>query len=141
MYKSSLKILELEPGDYHTLLSGSVAGHKVRIVLDTGASHSCVDKLFVNQVFPEMNLERNEGVNAGIASTGFEVLVADLPDVRIGRFHLKTFPNTAVIDFSHINGAYRMLHRKPIQMILGNDFCVNHKAVIDYARKLFLFQK
>ena len=141
MYKSSLKILELEPGDYHTLLNGSVGGHRVRIVLDTGASHSCIDKLFVNQVFPEMNLERNEGVNAGIASTGFEVLVADLPDVRIGRFHLKTFPNTAVIDFSHINGAYRMLHRKPVQMILGNDFCVKHKAVIDYDRKLFFFQK
>ncbi|MBP5496238.1 MAG: aspartyl protease family protein [Bacteroidales bacterium] len=141
MYKTPIKILQLEKGDYHTLLSGSVGGHRVRIVLDTGASHSCIDKLFVNQIFPEMNLERNEGVNAGIASTGFEVLVADLPDVRIGRFHLKTFPNTAVIDFSHINGAYRMLHRKPFQMILGNDFCVNHKAVIDYDRELFLFQK
>ena len=131
----------MEKGDYHTLLHGSVDGHHVRIVLDTGASHSCVDKLFVNQYFPEMNMEKNEGVNAGIASTGFEVLVADLPDVRIGRFHLKTFPNTAVIDFSHINGAYRMLHRKPIQMILGNDFCVRHNAVIDYDRRLFLFQK
>ena len=141
MYKTPIKILQLEKGDYHTLLHGSVDGHRVRIVLDTGASHSCVDKLFVNQYFPEMNMEKNEGVNAGIASTGFEVLVADLPDVRIGRFHLKIFPNTAVIDFSHINGAYRMLHRKPIQMILGNDFCVRHNAVIDYDRRLFLFQK
>ena len=141
MYKTPLKILQLEKGDYHTLLHGSVGGHRVRIVLDTGASHSCIDKLFVNEVFPEMILEKNEGVNAGIASTGFEVLVADLPDVRIGRYRQKLFPKTAVIDFSHINGAYRMLHRKPIQMILGNDFCVNHKAVIDYDRKLFVFQK
>ena len=94
MYKTPIKILQLEKGDYHTLLHGSVDGHHVRIVLDTGASHSCVDKLFVNQYFPEMNMEKNEGVNAGIASTGFEVLVADLPDVRIGRFHLKTFPPT-----------------------------------------------
>ena len=141
MYKTPIKILQLEKCDYNTLLHGSVGGHRVRIGLDTGASHSCVDKLFVNQYFPEMNMEKNEGVNAGIASTGFEVLVADLPDVRIGRFHLKTFPNTAVIDFSHINGAYRMLHRKPIQMILGNDFCVRHNAVIDYDRRQFLFQK
>ena len=80
-------------------------------------------------------------MNAGIASTGFEVLVADLPDVRIGRYRQKLFPKTAVIDFSHINGAYRMLHRKPIQMILGNDFCVNHKAVIDYDQKTFSFQQ
>ena len=141
MYKTPIKILQLEKGDFHTLLNGTVAGHKVRIVLDTGASHSCIDKQFVNQVFPQMNLEKNEGVNAGIGGTGFEVLVADLPDVRIGRFHVKTFQNAAVIDFTYINDAYRKLHRKPIQMILGNDFCVNHNAVIDYENNRFCFQK
>lgn len=141
MYTTPLKILQLEKGDYHTLLNGSVGGHKVRMVLDTGASHSCIDKLFVNQMFPDMNLERNDGVNAGIGGTGFEVMIADLPDFRLGRYHQDLFPNTAVIDFAHINNAYRMLHRKPIQMILGNDFCVNHKASIDYDRKLFSFQK
>ena len=101
MYKTPLKILQLEKGDFHTLLNGTVAGHKVRIVLDTGASHTCVDRQFVNEILPDLHLEANEGVNAGIGGTGFEVLVADLPDVRIGRFHLKTFPNTAVIDFTH----------------------------------------
>jgi hypothetical protein len=141
MYKTPLKILQLEKGDFHTLLNGTVAGHKVRIVLDTGASHTCVDRQFVNEILPDLHLEANEGVNAGIGGTGFEVLVADLPDVRIGRFHLKTFPNIAVIDFSHINNAYRKLRRKPIQLILGNDFCVNHKAVIDYDKRLFVFQK
>lgn len=141
MYTTPIKILQLEKGDFHTLLNGTVAGHMVRIVLDTGASHTCVDRQFVNEILPDLHLEANEGVNAGIGGTGFEVLVADLPDVRIGRFHLKSFPNTAVIDFSHINGAYRMLHRKPIQLILGNDFCVNHKAVINYERKTFSFQQ
>lgn len=140
IYQTSLKILQLEKGDYHTLLKGSVGGHKLRIVLDTGASHSCIDKQFVNQLFPDMNMEKNEGVNAGIGGMGFEVLVADLPDFRLGRYHQKTFPNTAVIDFTHINNAYRMLHRKPVQMILGNDFCITHKAVIDYGRNTFLFQ-
>jgi len=141
MYTTPIKILQLEKGDFHTLLNGTVAGHQVRIVLDTGASHTCVDRQFVNEILPGLHLEANEGVNAGIGGTGFEVLVADLPDVRIGRFHLKTFPNTAVIDFSYINDAYRKLHRKPIQLILGNDFCVKHKAVIDYENNRFCFQK
>lgn len=141
MYKSSFKILELEEGDYHTLLSGSVAGVKIRIVLDTGASHSCIDKQFVSQLFPDREMEKNEGVNAGIGGTGFEVLVTDLPDFKIGHYHLKTMQNIAVIDFSHINAAYRALHLKPVQMILGNDFCIHHKAIIDYHQNLFLFQK
>ena len=134
-----MKILQLEKGDYHTLLNGSVGGHKIRIVLDTGASHSCVDKLFVSQMFPELNLEPNEGVNAGIGGIGFEVLVADLPDFRLGRYRQKVFPNAAVIDFTHINAAYQFLHRKPVQMILGNDFYIQHKAVIDYGRNKLVF--
>lgn len=141
MYKSSLKIVELEKGDYHTLLNGSVAGVKIRIVLDTGASHSCVDKQFVNQILPELQMETNEGVNAGIGGTGFEVLVTDLPDFKIGHYHQKIMENIAVIDFTHINMAYQTLKQKPVQMILGNDFCIHHKAIIDYDRNLFLFQK
>ena len=121
-YQSSLKIVELEKGDYHTLLNGSVAGVKIRIVLDTGASHSCVDKQFVNQILPELQMEANEGVNAGIGGSGFEVLVADLTDFKLGRFHQKLLENVAVIDFTHINTAYHTLKQKPVQMMLGNDF-------------------
>lgn len=141
MYKSSLKIVELEKGDYHTLLNGSVAGVKIRIVLDTGASHSCVDKQFVNQILPELQMETNEGVNAGIGGSDFEVLVADLPDFKLGRYHKRRLENIAVIDFMHINTAYQTLKQKPVQMILGNDFCVNHKAVIDYENNRLCFQK
>ena len=141
MYKSSLKILELESGDYHTLLNGSVAGIKIRIVLDTGASHSCIDKSFVNQLFPNSELEKNEGVNAGIGGTDFEVLVTDLPDFKIGHYHQQIMQNIAVIDFSHINTAYETLHFKPVQMILGNDFCVTHKAIIDYENNRLCFRK
>ena len=141
MYKSSLKVTELEPGDYHTLLNGSVAEKRIRIVLDTGASHSCIDKQFVNQLFPDREMEKNDGVNAGIGGSDFEVLVTNLPDFKIGHYHQKLMENIAVIDFTHINMAYEALHLKPVQMILGNDFCVNHQAIIDYEQKLFIFQK
>ena len=141
MYKSLLKIVELEKGDFHTLLNGSVAGVKIRIVLDTGASHSCVDQQFVNQILPDLQMEANEGVNAGIGGSNFEVLVANLPNFKLGRYHKNLLENIAVIDFTHINTAYQTLKQKPVQMILGNDFCVMHKAVIDYEKNELLFQK
>ena len=140
MYKTPIKILQLEKGDYHTLLNGSLAGVKIRIVLDTGASHSCVDKQFVNLTLPNLVMENNEGVNAGIGGTGFEVLVADLPDFKLGRFRQSILENIAIIDFTHINTAYQSLKQKPVQMILGNDFCVTHKAVIDYENNSFCFR-
>lgn len=141
MYQSSLRILQLEEGDFHTLLNGSVAGQKIRIILDTGASHSCIDKQFVSQLFPDREMERNEGVNAGIGGADFEVLVTDLPNFKIGHYQQKVLENVAVIDFSHINTAYVALHLKPVQMILGNDFCVNHKAIIDYGQNKLIFHR
>lgn len=141
MYQSSLRILQLKEGDFHTLLNGSVAGQKIRIILDTGASHSCIDKQFVSQLFPDREMEKNEGVNAGIGGADFEVLVTDLPDFKIGHYQLKVLENVAVIDFSHVNTAYEALHLKPVQMILGNDFCVNHKAIIDYGQNKLIFHR
>ncbi len=86
-------------------------------------------------------MEKNDGVNAGIGGSDFEVLVTNLPDFKIGHYHQKLMENVAVIDFTHINTAYKALHLKPVQMILGNDFCVNHQAIIDYEQKLITFQK
>lgn len=127
-----LHVMQLEHGDYHTLVSGSIAGHPVRIVLDTGASHSCLDATFAKLILPELQTEEHEGVTAGIGGDDFDVRVADVPDFRIGRYRMKLFKNMALLDFSYINMAYVRLNKKPVQMILGNDFFVKNHAVINY---------
>ena len=138
-YKVKIRILELERGDYHTLVNGSVAGHPVRMVIDTGASHSCMDKNFAQQILPALQTARHEGVTAGIGGDDFEVHIADVPDFRIGRFRQPLYQNMALIDFTYINQAYRRLHKKPLQMILGNDFLVKSRAVIHYEEGVLYF--
>lgn len=131
-YSVKLHVLQLEEGDYHTLISGSIAGHSARIVLDTGASHSCLDLDFAKLILPELQTEEHEGVTAGIGGDDFDVLVADVPNLRIGRYRMPLFQNMALLDFSYINMAYVRLNKKPVQMILGNDFFVRNHAVINY---------
>lgn len=141
MYKSKLNIVQLETGEFHTLIQGSVAGQKIRIVLDTGASHTCMDVTYATNVLPQLQTEIHDGVTAGIGGDDFEVRIADVPDFKIGRFHCDCYENMALLDFSYINLAYQRLHRKPVQMILGNDFLVRHKAVIDYQNNMLYFEK
>ena len=141
MYRTKLNIVELEQGDFHTLVNGRVAGRVVRMVLDTGASRSCMDMSYVAEMLPQLHTAVHEGVTAGIGGDGFEVRTADIPDFRLGHFRLGTYETMALLDFSYINLAYQRLHRKPVQVILGNDFLVQHKAVIDYANKIILFEK
>ena len=141
MYRTKLNIVELEQGDFHTLVNGRVAGKAVRMVLDTGASRSCMDMAYVKEMLPQLHTSVHEGVTAGIGGDDFEVRTANIPDFRIGRYRLDCYETMALLDFSYINLAYQRLRRKPVQVILGNDFLVQHKAVIDYANKTLLFEK
>ena len=141
MYHAKLHVVELETGEYHTFVRGSVAGHPVRMVIDTGASHSCLDTEFADEMLPRVHAEVHQGIKAGIGGADFEVRVADIHDFRIGHFRLACYENMALIDLSPINMAYEGLNRKPVQMILGNDFLVGHNAVIDYRRQMLIFDK
>ncbi|MBR3573284.1 MAG: retropepsin-like domain-containing protein [Bacteroidales bacterium] len=141
MYKVKLNIVELECGDYHTLVKGSVGGKPIRMVLDTGASRTCMDAEYARTLLPELQTFVHDGVTAGIGGDDFEVRIADIPDFRLGRFRMKCYEHMALLDFTYINLAYQRLHRKPVHVILGNDFLVAHKAVIDYNEKLLVFEK
>lgn len=141
MYKTKLHIVELESCDYHTLVKGCVADKTIRIVLDTGASHSCLDAEFFAEYFPDLPTTVNDGITAGIGGDDFIVRIADVPDFRLGRYKMPVYSHMALLDFSYINMAYQRLHRKPIQMILGNDFLVAHQAVIDYQQNFLFFDK
>lgn len=116
-------------------------GQPIRVVLDTGASHSCMDAAFAKSLLPELHTEEHDGVTAGIGGDDFEVRIANIPDFKIGHFKQSAYDNMALIDFSYINQAYCRLHKQPIQMILGNDFLVEHNAVIDYKMRSLFFEK
>lgn len=141
MYFTKLNIIELEKFNYHTIINARVTGEKIRCVLDTGASHSCIDKDFALEIFPELQMETNEGLNAGIGGTDFQVFTTNLANFKIGRLLIPVWEKMAVIDLSNINTAYKMLKKKPVQMILGNDFLVEHNALVDYTSKKLFFTK
>ncbi|MCR4964040.1 MAG: aspartyl protease family protein [Bacteroidales bacterium] len=140
MYQIPLEIEMLEEGNFHTILHGSLDGVNMRIVLDTGASHSCIDSEIALTFFPDLALEDTEGVNAGIGGNNFEVRVGDFSNFFLGDFKQPLLEKLAIVDMSHINVAYKMLKKEPIQMILGNDFLIEHKAIINYENKILFLQ-
>lgn len=139
LYASKIQPVELGKGEYHIILRAKIAGLPVRCVLDTGASHSCLDINFVREQLPAVSTLPGNCLTAGIGGHDFEVNVADIPEFKIGRFRLPLYPNMALLDMAHINAAYVKLRKKPVQLILGNDFFVKYHAVIDYPRQCFSF--
>ena len=137
--QTNLQIVELEENSYHLMINAKVSGIAIKCILDTGASHSCIDKTFAIESLSDLQLSENKGVNAGIGGSDFEVFATDVENFKIGRYAPFYLQNIAVIDLSNINQAYRTLKLEPIQMILGGDFFVEHSAVIDYGLKKLSF--
>ncbi|MBO4488309.1 MAG: retropepsin-like domain-containing protein [Bacteroidales bacterium] len=132
MYQIDLHIEMLEEGNFHTMVIGSLDGLRMRMVLDTGASHSCIDAEIAKTFFPDLSISDADGVNAGIGGNDFTVQMADFPNFQLGEFKLSILRHLPIVDMTHINYAYRMLEKEPVQMILGNDFLIEHKAIINY---------
>ena len=69
--------MQLEREDYHLLAKGKISGYPVRMVIDTGASRSCADINFVQTTLPNLVMENNEGISAGIGGDDFLTKIAD----------------------------------------------------------------
>jgi hypothetical protein len=129
-----IEFLELDEGSTHVVVMGSVNGHECRMILDTGASRTVADLAFVNEVFPEMDMEVNEQPSAGLGTNTMESHFFMAEEIIVGEKLLEG-QLLAALDLSHVNDTYEMLGLPRIHIVLGSDILRAHKAIIDYGSK------
>ena len=139
-YHIKFKLVTLEPDNYHIVLKASIEGRPLNVIIDTGASHSCFDLDFVRQLSPEISMEDNDGLNVGVGTSDFESKLSTIQNLRLGRFLLKQY-DIVLLDMSNINQAYEMMHKPLIHGILGSDFLMKYKAVIDYGERVLVLRR
>ena len=140
LYHIKFKVVALEPDNYHIVAKASIEGHPLNVIIDTGASHSCFDLDFVRQLSPEISMEDNDGLNVGVGTSDFESKLSTIQNLRLGRFLLKQY-DIVLLDMSNINQAYEMMHKPLIHGILGSDFLMKYKAVIDYGERVLVLRR
>jgi hypothetical protein len=129
-----IEFLELDEDSIHVVVMGSVNGHECRMILDTGASRTVADLAFVNEVFPEMEMEVNEQPSAGLGTNTMESHFFMAEEIIVGS-KLMEGQLLAALDLSHVNDTYEMLGLPRIHLVLGSDILRAHKAIIDYGSK------
>ena len=139
-YNIKFKLVTLEPDNYHIVAKAKIEGHPLNVIIDTGASHSCFDLDFVRQLSPEISMENNDGLNVGVGTSNFESKLSSICNFRMGRFLLKQY-DIVLLDMSNINAAYKMMHKPLIHGILGSDFLMKYKAVIDYGERVLVLRR
>ncbi|MDA3893577.1 MAG: aspartyl protease family protein [Salinivirgaceae bacterium] len=129
-----IEFIKLEDKSYHLMIEAEFPNHTMGdLIIDTGASKSVFDQEFVSPFIKnleEIDDENSSGINAMITQAQAGII----PLVKFKTLEIKDF-QALLLDLSHVNNLYKKYTSKQVAGLIGSDFLVNHKAVIDYGQK------
>lgn len=85
-------------------------------------------------------MEDNDGLNVGVGASDFESKLSTIHNLKLGRFLLPDY-DVVLLDMSNINKAYEAMKKPLVHGIIGSDFFVRYRAVIDYDQKTLFITK
>jgi hypothetical protein len=130
----SLPMRSLATG--HFAVDGVADGTPFALIVDTGASHTIVDRQRARRFRLVVTEQRGEAT--GLGGGGHRVATGVLRDVAMGPLRIDSLP-VSVLDLGHINQTLRAQRAGVVDGILGADLLVRKRAIIDYgARRLYL---
>jgi len=134
-----LKKITLSDGGVHLIVKAFVDKKPIRMVLDTGASHTVIDVTWAKENLPEKEIKAVEDPAYGIGSS-VEVHKAEVSSFKIGKLNLEN-RLVALIDFDPINTVYDREGLEEVKGILGGDVLAEYDAVIDYGKNSLKLKK
>jgi hypothetical protein len=129
-----LHLVELEAGNYHLTAKSSFSdGSEGLWVIDSGASKTVFDQALQHLYEQVATDEGTQLQSAGIGAGRLETSLGKLLPFTLGSLKVPEL-QVALIDLSHINKLYFHATEKEICGLIGSDFLLDKKAVIDYGR-------
>ena len=136
----NIALWELDPEGFHIVTNGRLHGTPIRLLIDTGANHSCFDHNFIESLqIPIKDTDKDE-VNIGIGGNEFQSDILQISDLKIGRVLVPASP-FRLLDLQPICAAYKNVGFKAIHGIIGGDLLYRFRAVIDYGNKTLTLYK
>ena len=137
MTEVPFEIVELDDNEnVHPIVEAYIEDQVVRLVIDTGASHSCMSKKSIKHLIGKKDKKADAvlGIGRGRSKNRF----VRVPVFRIGDLEIYNYQFLS-IQINHINKMLSSLRLKPIDGLLGSDILYNYKAVIDYKTRKITF--
>ncbi|TDS12446.1 retropepsin-like aspartic protease [Sphingobacterium paludis] len=136
MQKIPLEILELQGDGYHLLVHVELFDQPFKMVLDTGASKTVLDKnTLLHSGISEDKFHNTDILSTGLGTNSMQSFMLEIPLFKINNWQHKNF-TTAVLDLSSINFAYEQMNFEPVIGVLGGDILRPFGAKIDYASNI-----
>jgi len=122
-----------EENSFHLFVGGSINGQNYDLLIDTGASHTIFDASLIPEA-PSNEVVAHEIQSAGIHAGELKTGIGHIKKFKLGE--LKYVDWTVVlIDLTHVNNLYGKFSDKRVAGLIGSDFLLKHKAIIDYKKR------
>ncbi len=129
-----IEIIELEENSYHLMIEGAFNEElKGNLIIDTGASKTVFDSSFVSAFVTDIE-ELEENDSSGINATITNARTGIIPHIAFSTLKLEHY-ECLLLDLSHVNQVYQKYTDRQIAGLVGSDFLLKYKAVIDYEQK------
>ncbi|HKR06277.1 MAG TPA: retropepsin-like aspartic protease [Bacteroidia bacterium] len=134
-----LKILKIENDGLHLLMKVTINNKIAKLIVDTGASRTVLDKNRIHRFVKESNFEKHEALSTGLGTSGMESHIVELKKLKIGNWKFENI-TWVMLDMSHVNNSYSQIGLKEIDGVLGGDILMKYNAVIDYEKKQMILK-
>ena len=127
-----------EDNSYHLFVTGAINGRKYDLLIDTGASHTIFDATLIPEA-PAGKTMGQEIQSAGIHAGELKSSIGCIKKFKLGDLK-RTDWTVVLIDLTHVNDLYRKFTDKRVAGLIGSDFLLKHKAIIDYKKRILVLR-
>lgn len=135
MHKIPFERINLQADGYHIITEVRLFDKTFKLVIDTGASKTVLDKTtLLESGIAEDNFENTDILSTGLGTNSMESFMLIIPEIKLHDWNIKNF-TVAVLDLSSINFAYNQIGLEPVIGVLGGDILQQYGAIIDYKKQ------
>lgn len=139
-HKVRVDIRQIERKNYHLFINLEVNGTHCRLLIDTGASKTVFDTERVLRFTEAHKIEHHELKSVGLGVSDMETQMATLKNICVGKLKIRKM-QVAILPIAHVNQTYNQLKLPEIDGVLGSDFLMKYKAVLDYNKAILRLEK
>src|SRR5258705_6149080 len=125
-----LKILKIENDGIHLLMKVKINNKVARLIVDTGASRTVLDKNRIHRCVKEKNFEKHESLSTGLGTSDMESHIVEIKKLEIENWKFENIV-WVLLDMSHVNNSYSQIGLKEIDGVLGGDILMKFNGVIN----------
>ncbi|MVZ64796.1 clan AA aspartic protease [Sphingobacterium sp. DK4209] len=136
MQKIPFEVIGLQADGFHIITEITIYDKTFKIVIDTGASKTVLDKeTLLHSGLAEENFQNTDILSTGLGTNTMESFMLSIPEMKLCGWSVKNF-TVAVLDLSSINYAYTQIGLDPVIGVLGGDILKTYGGIIDYKKNL-----